>query len=85
MVRLACTRPGWGRVRDPETDEYVPLNADVEPSVAERLADRYDPVSIVESEDDEDADENEHHTCAGMDGACSREVESPGDYCWQHL
>lgn len=23
-------------------------------------------------------------TCSGKDGDCSRAVESPGDYCWQH-
>lgn len=23
-------------------------------------------------------------TCAGKDGECSRTVDSPGDYCWQH-
>ena len=23
-------------------------------------------------------------TCSGIDGACSRTVETPGDTCWQH-
>lgn len=23
-------------------------------------------------------------TCAGKDGECSREVDTPGDTCWQH-
>lgn len=23
-------------------------------------------------------------TCAGKDGECSRSVDEPGDYCWQH-
>lgn len=23
-------------------------------------------------------------TCAGADGECSRSVDSPGEYCWQH-
>jgi hypothetical protein len=27
---------------------------------------------------------DEDLTCAGNDGECSRTVENPGDYCWQH-
>ena len=37
--------------------------------------------------DDEDADadaETEEYTCAGADGECSRAVDGPDDYCWQH-
>ena len=48
MARLSCDRPGWGAVRDPETGEHVSLSADVSAEVADRLADEYDAVSVVE-------------------------------------
>lgn len=35
-----------------------------------------------ESNGDEDAEEEP--TCAGKDGECTRPVDEPGDYCWQH-
>jgi transcription initiation factor IIE alpha subunit len=46
-----------------------------------------------DSEMEKDVDENkelyeamadEDPTCAGKDGDCSRSVDEPGDYCWQH-
>lgn len=29
-------------------------------------------------------DVEDEATCAGKDGECSRTVDSPGEYCWQH-
>lgn len=52
MVRL--TGPSsWGTVRDPETDERVPLSDDVDEDVAERLADYYDEIEIDGDEEDD--------------------------------
>lgn len=31
-----------------------------------------------------EADDELEATCAGKGGACSRTVDAPGDYCWQH-
>jgi hypothetical protein len=28
--------------------------------------------------------EDKEPTCSGKAGDCSRDVENPGDYCWQH-
>lgn len=62
MVRLTSSRSGWSSVRDPETDEYVSLDDDVDDEVAERLTDRYDPVTRADEADtaeEEDEEEEE--------------------------
>jgi len=47
-------------------------------------------VALVELEDGVEGDVqpatefSEGVTCAGKDGTCSRTVDKPGDYCWQH-
>ncbi len=66
MTRLRCSRPSWGAVRDPESGEHVSLDADVDREVAERLADRYDPVEIAESD--------------GVSGTCTETMTS-GEVC----
>lgn len=52
MVRIRCTRPSWGAVRDPKSGEHVSISDDVDPAVAERLVAEYGPLS-VEGEDDD--------------------------------
>lgn len=54
MVRLTCSRPGWGAVRDPESGEHVSLEGDVGPDVAERLVEEYDGVDYADESDDVD-------------------------------
>lgn len=51
MVRLTCSRSGWGTVRDPTTGERIPVDADVDLEVAERLVDEYATVEIVDEDD----------------------------------
>lgn len=51
---------------------------DAPESVGEAVAARFD---LTESDIRESG---ETHTCAGADGECSREVDSPGGRCWQH-
>lgn len=50
---------------------------------ARALAGRYglelDDIRVDDEGDDEDV-----VTCAGKGGECSREVDEPGDLCWQH-
>ncbi len=76
MTRLECSR-GWGKVYDPETDRDVSIGEDIDPDVAERMADRYGPITVLESEDND-----ESHEC-GVNG-CSRTVDDPEATCWQH-
>lgn len=64
MVRLDAPS-GWGTVRDPETDERVPVDDDFDGETADRLADEYAPLSVEggEAEDEDEGDEEE----AGFD------------------
>lgn len=60
MVRVETDRSGWSTVQDPETGERVPLGEDgVDPDVAERLADAYGPVEVVNGDGDDSDDTDE--------------------------
>ena len=37
-----------------------------------------------EETDSDESDDAETYTCAGKGGDCSREVDEPGQRCWQH-
>jgi hypothetical protein len=74
MARLECSR-GWGKVYDPETDRDVSIGEDISPDLAERMAERYGPITAI-------VDSNEDPEC-GVNG-CSRSVDDPESVCWQH-
>lgn len=76
MVRLECPYPGWGAVRDPETDEYVDLDSDVPEDVADRLTERY-PVTRADSEssDGADADADELEDDGDQDATAYSDME----------
>lgn len=74
-------------------DEYGPLVIIEEPDAdgdADDESEEPEELEEPETSDDEDdtdgedESEAERPTCAGNDGACSRAVDEPGDYCWQH-
>lgn len=61
---------------DGESDEDDESDEDEDEDVGE---DENGDVAIeLETED------NEEHTCAGADGECSRAVDGPDEFCWQH-
>lgn len=77
MARLESTRNGVGAVKDPETGDRLHIGSDVPTKAAERAANEYHFVQVVESDPID-----EEYKCGVND--CSRSVDSPEEACWQH-
>lgn len=52
--------------------------------IREEVAERHPNSLEVVEESDDSEDEPEEYTCAGNGGECSRSVDGPESYCWQH-
>lgn len=62
---------------------------EIRKAVAERHPNSLEVIETGSDEDetteDSDSDETEDgYTCMGNDGDCSRSVDGPESYCWQH-
>lgn len=89
MANLTSSREYIGAVEDPETGEYVQLDATVSAATAERLTNTYPYLSLDDSGVTQEADyptnEDGEPLCVGKSGGqCGRVVDEPNTSCWQH-
>ena len=61
-----------------DDNQQAALDADLE----QYLVDTYAAIRFVDSETEVSTEEA--YTCDGAGGECSRPVDAPDEYCWQH-
>lgn len=84
-LTVRCRR-GWGKVICPVTGDTINVENEFETTqeVFDALVERYGGFEIVDRGVPPDDTDEDEPTCAGNDGECSRTVDEPGGYCWQH-